>query len=202
MKGPAIKHLESFVSEAAGLIIKFDPSCIEFMAWEMKFNSIMRKVELPSDMKVPFLLKLIEPYVLTEIEKRRCITLTELSNSSYQELVHILQDTFKDVEQFELSRITFRNRKQKEGESVVGFFNTLKMISISCNFPTRFIDATLKIQFSNGIRNQLIQRVLWRVLPLRSEQLLSIAKEMELHDRLTAMGVYYPYPSVLYELLY
>ncbi|XP_043494124.1 uncharacterized protein LOC122519022 [Polistes fuscatus] len=201
MKDTTVKEdLEYFVSKAIRLIAKFDPSNNEFICWEQKFNRTTRRIELPDDMKVSFLLKLIEPHVLTDVEKETGLSLTELSNSSYKDLAHILQDTFKEVPVYELYRRTFRNRKQRENESTSSFLYTLEIMCNNCNFG-RLREAAIKIQFCNGLRNELIQSVLWKLQELNAEEMLDIAKEMELHDRYEAMGIHYPYPDIVYNVL-
>ncbi|XP_043504567.1 uncharacterized protein LOC122525712 [Polistes fuscatus] len=115
-------------------------------------------------------------------------------------LANILQDTFKEVPVYELYRRTFRNRKQRENESTSSFLYTLETMCNNCNFG-RLREAAIQIQFCNGLRNELIQSVLWRLQELNAEEMLDIAKEMELHDRYEAMGIHYPYPDIVYNVL-
>lgn len=142
------------LGEISNFVLDDDIECyIEQVEYYFTLNSIKDEVQ-----KVLLSQNMIGHEASKKISKS--FKPMKMNEVTYINYVSKLKELFGTVKKPIVERHKFRQRKQKEGESLVDFAVELQTLSEHCEFDTSQLDSMLRDQFIGGVTNAKITRVL------------------------------------------
>ncbi|XP_033213671.1 uncharacterized protein LOC117170748 [Belonocnema kinseyi] len=98
----------------------------------------------------------------------------------YAALISKLSTLYEPKGNEHLSRFTFRDRKQKEGESIKDYMVALRGLVTKCKFGTNETKGQLKDQLISGVKSKTIRYELLKESDKTLDKLLKLAETVEM----------------------
>ncbi|XP_068994143.1 uncharacterized protein [Neodiprion pinetum] len=115
-------------------------------------------------------------------ELKAAVTPAKPLTMPYETLKTKLEELYAPKENIHLARLTFRERRQKEDESIDEFVKALQMLVQKCNFSAVELKNQLKDQLISGMRLRTVRYKLLQSPDLEWEQSVQLAKTVKLAD--------------------
>ncbi|XP_043485366.1 uncharacterized protein LOC122513159 [Polistes fuscatus] len=129
-------------------ITKFNKDTMNFLNWLNSFEYLLDILKIEDDDKGKFLLSMVEPSILQEIEEK--LSPTNPSDLPYDELVSELEAMFGSASGFLAANYRFYTREQFPGEPINHYVLALRKLFSKCDFTVRKW-TTLKKRFISGL---------------------------------------------------
>lgn len=134
------------------------------------------------DKKAALLLTKLSSEVFAEV-KAACEP-QEILKVKYDDLNSKLKEIYEPEKNECLLRIAFKDRKQKNTESIQEYILALRNLAQKCKFSQTELDNNLKDQLIGGVRSELIRYELLKQSSLELKKFIEVAKAVELaHEK-------------------
>ena len=160
-----------------GNIGEFDPSTESWQNYQKRLEICMRATKVAGEDKVDVFLSLVGAEVFELLSS--LLTPRELDKESYEVLTKTLNAHYKPRCNPISERVTLRNRKQKDGESISDYVVDLKKLSRYCEFRAEELAVNLRDTFVSGLRSPAIQSKLFEIDKLTWDRAQQVALNME-----------------------
>ncbi|KAI4476802.1 hypothetical protein M0804_013246 [Polistes exclamans] len=161
------------------LLKKFNPKYMDFLHWLNNFEYIADIVHIPNNEMVEFLLSVIEPSCLLEIQKK--VAPEDPHDLCYSELIFHFEELYGFVQGEWAANYRFVFRDQIIDESVLHYIYTLTKLlqRASCFLINRL---SLLERFINGLKDENTKRILRDWSNLTLDKAVAIAAQLEFHQ--------------------
>ncbi|KAI4472687.1 hypothetical protein M0802_016574 [Mischocyttarus mexicanus] len=163
------------IAQGPFFLRRFDPKNFGFPNWLNQFEYIVDKLEVPDVRKVEFLLNLLEPYCLEDINTAVAPLIP--FEVSYENLISHLEQLYFNGTKNDMAIFRFWSRSQFYGESVFHYAIDLRRINIKC-VPCES-DEILIFKFIEGLLSKKVRTTMRRKLYLSFAHAIAWAKRIE-----------------------
>jgi len=135
--------------------------------------------DVPDTKKRALLLTRISTQVFSEL-KAACKE--NLLTMPYEDLKTKMQQLYEPVKNKCLARFAFRERTQKQNESISNFILALQSMAQQCNFAKNEVNKQIKDQLITGVNNKNIRYELLKESSKSLKELIEVAKMVDIAD--------------------
>ncbi|KAI4476800.1 hypothetical protein M0804_013244 [Polistes exclamans] len=164
------------ISLGKSLLKSYDPESMNFLLWLNQFEHIVDLIHLRNNMKVEFLLNLMNPEAQSKIQQK--VAPTNPSSFPYEVLISNLEELFGRYQGEWAANYRFLNRDQFTAESVQQYINALTRINRKVSLHLKN-SLTIKVRFINGLKDIGTKRILLGTTNITLERAVTVANRLE-----------------------
>jgi len=163
-----------------GQIGEYEPEKEEFENYTKRLSCWMKINKIKNEDKVSVFLALVGPKAFENL-----VAMTvpdDPTDKSFEELTKMLGDFYKNPRNEITERMTFRERRQRDGESIAEYILDLKRLSRRCGYGATLAE-NLRDTFTAGLRDFNIRKKLLSVKDLTWDKAQEEALSMEMANQ-------------------
>lgn len=160
----------------------FDQETMSWKRWLQRLKGAFSIFNISGNARVPYLLHYVGATAFGILCDR--LDPEDPFSQSFEQLTKKLEEYYDPLSLEIAENFKFHPRKQLEGETVQQFAAALHKLSINCKFG-EYLKTALRNQFVFGLASSKVQTRLLEKKDLTYEKALTVAKTMELSERLS-----------------